>query len=79
MSPTVFRSGSYRFYIFSREERRPRVHVYHPDGEAKVWLDPAIEMAQSHGLSPRRLGTILRLAREHEDEIGRAWEKHFEG
>lgn len=27
VSPTVFRSGPYRFYFLSREESRPHVHV----------------------------------------------------
>lgn len=50
MSPTVFREGAYRFFFFSREERRAHVHVQHPTGEAKFWLDPVITMAQNYGL-----------------------------
>lgn len=77
MSPTILRIGGYRFFFFSREEMRAHVHVYHADGEAKVWLDPEVEMAQNHGLSRRRLSTVLRLVREHENEIRTAWHKHF--
>ena len=77
MSPTVFRFGPYRFFFFSREEQRPHVHVYHGDGEAKIWLEPAVGMAQYQGLSPKRIKTVLRLVREHEDEIRQAWKKHF--
>jgi hypothetical protein len=79
MSPTVLRVGGYRFYFFSREEPRPPVHVQHATGEAKFWLNPTIAVAQNWGLSPRRLNTALRLAREHTDEIRRAWETHFGG
>ena len=46
MTPTVFREGGFRFYFFSREETRPHVHVHHADGEAKVWLDPVVEVAR---------------------------------
>ena len=46
MSPTVFREGGFRFYFFSREETRMHVHVQGQSGEAKFWLDPAIEIAQ---------------------------------
>jgi hypothetical protein len=58
MSPTVFREGPYRFFFFSREERRPHIHVSHPHGEAKSWLDPEIELAVNYGLNraPRRDG-----------------------
>lgn len=79
MSPTVFRSGSYRFYFFSREEPRVHVHVDHPSGEAKFWLTPEIELAENHGLTSRHVAASLRLIREHEDEIRAAWQAHFPG
>ncbi len=79
MSPTVFRHGSFRFYFFSREEPRVHVHVGHPDGEAKFWLEPAIGLAENHGLTRRQVTKALRLVEEHEDEIRRAWHAHFPG
>ncbi len=54
VSPTIFRSGGYRFY-FPREEPRMRLHVHHETGEAKFWLEPATAVAQNYGLSPARL------------------------
>jgi len=78
MSPTVRRVAGYRFFLFSREESRPHVHVQHPTGEAKFWLYPVIEVAQNWGLSDRRLSTALRLAREYADEIRDAWQAHFD-
>jgi len=42
MSPTVLRDGPFRLFFFSREEERMHVHVAHPDGEAKFWLEPTI-------------------------------------
>jgi hypothetical protein len=77
VSPTVFRDGGYRFYFFSREERRMHVHVHHETGEAKIWLEPDIVVAQNFGLSERRLATALRLTQEHQHEIRAAWETHF--
>ena len=53
------------------------VHVHHDTGEAKIWLEPSIEVAQNFGLSERRLATALRLTREHQDEIRAAWQTHF--
>jgi hypothetical protein len=79
MSPTVLRVRGYRFYFFSLEERRPHVHVEHASGEAKIWLEPAIELAQNCGLSSVRAAVAVRLAREHEDEIRAAWKTHFGG
>ncbi len=77
MSPTVFRERGYRFYFFSREELRMHVHVYHSNGEAKFWLDPAIELAQNYGLSAQELREIESLVRLREQEIKNAWRRHF--
>lgn len=76
MSPTVLRKGGYRFYFFSRE-KTPHVHVPHASGEAKFWLDADLSVAVNHGLTPQRLKTAQRIAREHQDEIRKAWDAHF--
>lgn len=55
------------------------VHVLGEEGEAKVWVEPQIEVAQNHGLSVRTLGIVLDLIEEREDEIRRAWNEHFGG
>jgi hypothetical protein len=77
VSPTVLRIKGFRFYFFSREERRAHVHVQHADGEAKFWIEPETELAANFGLRPKRLATAQRLIEEHLDEIRRAWAKHF--
>ena len=77
MSPTVFREGGFRFYFFSREETRMHVHVQAQNGEAKFWLEPAVELAQFIGLSRREINEALRLVQEHEDDIHNAWHAHF--
>ena len=53
------------------------VHVLGEEGEAKIWIDPQIEVARSHGLGDRTLGIALGLVREREDEIRKAWYQHF--
>ncbi|MDK9702210.1 MAG: DUF4160 domain-containing protein [Sulfuritalea sp.] len=79
MSPTIFREGGFRFYFFSREESRMHVHVQGQNGEAKFWLEPAIELAQHAGLSRREISEASRLVQEHENDIRSAWRKHFPG
>jgi len=77
MSPTIFRDGSLRFYFFSREETRMHVHVKSPDGEAKFWMEPKIELAQNYGLTARQLKAAFKSIQEHKDEIREAWAAHF--
>jgi hypothetical protein len=77
VSPTVFRYGSYRFYFFSREESRMHVHVLSPDGEAKFWLEPDIELAVAKGLSSHALSEIRDIIEQRREEIRHAWHRHF--
>jgi Domain of unknown function (DUF4160) len=77
MSPTIFRARGLRFFFFSREERRLHIHVVGAEGEAKIWIEPRIEVARSYGLSDRTLTIVLDLIREREDDIRRAWDRHF--
>jgi len=77
MSPTVFQYKNYRFFFFSREEPRRHVHVRSPDGEAKFWLEPEVELAKNHGLSQRELKELEKIVEEESDEICKHWDKRF--
>ena len=77
VTPTIFREAGLRFYFFSREEPRMHVHVRGTNGEAKFWLEPAIELAQNAGLSRRQLRNAQVLIEAHADEIRCVWQSHF--
>ncbi len=68
MSPTVFRERGYRFFFFSREERRVHVHVRSVHGEAKFWLEPEIELAKNIGYPGHELGQIRQIVEVRRDE-----------
>jgi len=46
-------------------------------GEAKFWLEPEIELAQSPGLRESELREVKNLIEERAGEIRDAWRKHF--
>jgi hypothetical protein len=77
MAPTVVRDGQFRLFFFSREESRMHVHVSHPDGEAKFWLHPSVELATSTALSDRQLREAKAVVERHIEEIRNAWNHHF--
>jgi hypothetical protein len=77
MTPTVFRDGEFRFFFFSREEQRIHVHVSHPDGEAKFWLTPVVQLASQTGLASHVLNEAKQLVEDHLEEIADAWHRHF--
>ncbi len=79
MSPTVFREGRYRYYFFSREESRQHVHVISPDGEAKVRLEPRVEVVTQLGLNPGQIQRILETVIKNQEVIRAKWNRHFGG
>ena len=79
MSPTVFRYQQYRFFFFSREESRMHVHVTSPDGEAKIWIEPVVELALNRGLRDIEVREIIQIIQDRHDEIKKHWHCHFRG
>ena len=75
--PTVLKIKDYRFFFLSREELRMHIHVICPDGEAKLWLEPTIEIATSYKLSKVRLKEIEAMTNENVYIFKKAWEAHF--
>jgi hypothetical protein len=53
------------------------IHVSYPDGGAKFWLEPTIELAWSVGLSSSRINEAERLVQSHQQEITYACNYHF--
>lgn len=53
------------------------MHVASPDGEAKFWLEPHVELATTYRLATSDLAKIEVIIRDRQKEIGDAWDKHF--
>jgi hypothetical protein len=56
---------------------RMHIHVQSTDGEAKVWIEPTIELARNYELSAQDLNRVRQLISDHEQEIRDAWRRHF--
>ena len=55
------------------------VHVASGEGEAKVWLEPKIEVADNYRYSKKQLKQIQLLVEVHCDEFINSWKRHFGG
>ncbi len=53
------------------------VHVWSPDGETKIWLEPEIELAVTKGLKQNEISELLKITKERIYEIKESWRKHF--
>jgi hypothetical protein len=78
--PVVFRHQGIRFYFFSNEgdPREPiHIHAGRSDAEAKLWLAPDVQIAESFGYNRSELRELVRIVEQRRDEITRAWHEHF--
>ena len=53
------------------------VHVACANGEAKFWLEPAIELAKNYHLTKSQLRQAEQKIQAHYDELCTAWRRHF--
>ncbi|MCX8513289.1 MAG: DUF4160 domain-containing protein [Chthoniobacteraceae bacterium] len=59
--------------------RGPRIHVHvgSPNGEAKFWIEPTVDIASNHGLKDVELTELKQLIEERQNEIREHWNRHF--
>lgn len=53
------------------------MHVRSAEGEAKFWLQPAVQLADSVGYDARTLRELLSVVIDNAATIERAWHEHF--
>ena len=81
MSPVLYRWKGYRILFYSREEDRAHVHVIHKtrDMDAKIWLEPRIEVAYNRGIPARHLKAILKHLEENHEAYLARWRAYHGG
>lgn len=77
MSPKFRQQDGFTFKIFSNEERRMHIHVIKDDKEAKVWLQPQIELAHNHGFSPKEITAIMKITKEYGEQFKKQYAEHI--
>lgn len=53
------------------------MHVFSPEGEAKFWLEPSVELAVAKGVSDASLKRMEGIINDRKEEIIDAWNRHF--
>jgi hypothetical protein len=77
VTPTVLRTGPYRFFFFSSDKHEPpHVHVERESKRAKFWLEP-VELESNNGYGARELVRIEAIVKAHREELLRAWHEFF--
>ena len=78
--PVVFRYKAYKFFFYSNEGN-PReamhIHVRSADGEAKFWLTPIVDLADSDGYDARTLRELRDVVTNNKVLMERMWNGYF--
>ena len=75
--PTIFIEGfKFRFYSSDVNEP-PHVHVIHGEDVAKIWLDP-VELQNNRGYNRAELNRVLKMTRQHQQQLLEALHEHFD-
>jgi hypothetical protein len=69
MSPVFHREKGYVFKVYSNEEDRKHIHVIKADKEAKLWLEPNVELDTNYGFTTKEVTEIKDIINEHADDL----------
>ena len=79
MSPTFKREKGFVFKIFSNEELRMHVHVFKEYCEAKIWLEPEVELCKQGDLTDKEIKEVLDIAESYKEELVKQWKNYMNG
>ena len=74
--PTIFELFGLRFFFYSDEHAPIHVHVVKGDDDAKISLEPSIDVVYNRGLKAKDLKRALQLAEMYKDDIIELWNKY---
>ena len=73
--PTIFEIFGLRFFFFAEDHEPMHVHVVKGEDDAKIAIEPDIELVYNHGLKAKDLKRALKLAEMYKDDIIEVWNK----
>lgn len=84
MSPRIFKEGEFVFWFHSYDvlhENRASVHVgkgsQNDAGDAKIWLEPQIEVGrEGRTLTRSDLSDVIEIVERNLDRLKEAWNAH---
>lgn len=74
--PTIFEIFGLRFFFFAEDHEPMHVHVVKGDDDAKITIEPDIELVYNHGLKAKDLKRALELVKMYKDDIIEVWNKY---
>ena len=76
MSPVFLREDGFVFKVHSNEEERRHIHVIKAENEAKIWLEPEIEVAWNDEFRSSELKKIIKIITQHANNFRFLYTRH---
>ena len=65
------------FFFYSKEETRRHIHIEKGEKNAKIWLEPDVEVAYNHGFTSKEIKYVLQIIQAYGRSIDKKWNEHF--
>ncbi|MBN2824110.1 MAG: DUF4160 domain-containing protein [Campylobacterales bacterium] len=75
--PTVLKIEGFRFFFFTNEHLPKHIHIEKGDGYARIELETS-QITDSYNLSSKEIKKLLKIVKEHNDELLRSWNEYFQ-
>ena len=79
MSPIFLKEKGYAFKIYSNEEERMHIHIIKEDKEAKIWLEPKVEVAYKGDFSQHEINKIQSIVELYAEYFKKQYHLHIGG
>jgi hypothetical protein len=76
--PTVLRIMGYRFYFYMNEHLPRHIHVSKGGGEARIILEPEIEIDSVYDFKANEVRQILKIINENYEFLIDKWNETFD-
>lgn len=76
--PSIIDIFGFKFWFYSNEHLPIHVHVTKGDAEAKIIMEPEIQLEWNRGFKPNEVKKILSIAQNFADDIVAAWHEYFD-
>ena len=75
--PTVLREQGFRFHFYLNDHLPMHVHVARGGAEAKVLLEPCIELAKNNGFKSQEVRSIVGIIEANYEYLIQQWHETY--
>ena len=75
--PTVLREHGFRFHLYLNDHLPMHVHVAKGGAEAKVLLEPVVDVTKNNGFKPQEIKQIVEIVKDNYEYLIQQWHETY--